>query len=129
MSLAGKGVLIVGPSGAGKSSLAAQLIVHGAGLICDDRLLLQREEGHVRMAAPPTAIAKLELRGMGLVPVSLCGPTPLSCILSLEASLGRLPPEETVTVFDQAIPLLRHPYSPDLAAKLFLWVRAGLPQT
>ncbi|WP_371157216.1 HPr kinase/phosphorylase [Jannaschia sp. 2305UL9-9] len=124
VAIAGQGVLIVGPSGAGKSGLAAQLIVQGGGLVCDDMVYL-RDAGETLMAsAPPNAPSLLELRGIGLVPQPLVPAAALALVVSLTASSTRLPQSATFDALGHRCPLVRHPYRFDLAAKVLLWLRS-----
>ncbi|MEL6586519.1 MAG: serine kinase [Pseudomonadota bacterium] len=112
--------MITGPSGAGKSGLAAQVLALGAALIADDLTILSRQGAHVLVSAPPDAPAMLEARGLGLVPTPLHPPVALSAIVILAPSAARLPEPEHMAVLETPIPVLRHPYRFDLAAKLRL---------
>lgn len=60
-------MLLRGPSGIGKSDLALRLIDHGAVLVADDQVLLERD-GDRLLASPPEMLAGLlEVRGLGIL--------------------------------------------------------------
>ena len=125
VSIDGRGLLIIGPAGAGKSSLAAQMIVAGAGLIADDLVMLRRHGGDLHLARPTDATASLELRGIGPSPVRPAMPVRCAGAVLLAPSLHRLPEPEIWTLLGTDLPLIRHPPTPDLYAKLIIWIRAG----
>ena len=64
------GILLLGDAGAGKSDLALRLIDEGAYLIADDRVNLRVEAGHLLASAPPALAGKIEVRGIGIVPLN-----------------------------------------------------------
>jgi HPr kinase/phosphorylase len=127
-----RGLLIAGPegasSGAGKSGLAAHLVAMGCDLVADDLCLLARAGAAVTAAPPPgrdPAGPTMELRGMGLATVPLAAPVPVAGMLLLAPSAARLPEPERTGLLGVAVPLLRHPYRFDAAAKALLWLRHG----
>ena len=65
----GIGILLRGASGSGKSSLALRLIEAGATLVADDRGYMRRENNTLHASCTPPLVGRLELRGLGLVPV------------------------------------------------------------
>ena len=67
IKLHNKGVLLMGPSGCGKSELALHLITMGARLIADDCVLF--DENTQRASCPDSLRNKLEMRGVGIVPI------------------------------------------------------------
>ena len=109
VALEERGLLILGPAGSGKSGLAAGMIALGAALVVDDLAILSGDAGRPRVAAPPDRPLRLELRGLGLV----------------EPPTAGLPEPASFTLFGHAVPLLRHPAHPDLAAKMMLWLGAS----
>ena len=125
VALGGHAVLLAGPSGAGKSSVAAGCLALGAGLVADDLCLLRPDEGGLVVSAPPTAPAAIEARGLGLLPVPLAGPARAVAILRLGPAEARLPPPRTERLAGHPLPLLRHPATPDLPAKVILLLRAA----
>ena len=62
-----KGVLLLGKSGSGKSELALHLLTMGAQLVADDCVLLDTQSR--RATCPPNLRNKIEMRGVGIVPV------------------------------------------------------------
>lgn len=121
--MAGRALAIAGPAGAGKSETAAQMMVAGAGLVIDDLTILSTVTGDVIASAPPAAVPGLELRGIGIVPVSLAPPAPLGGILWLAHAEGpRFPEPEFLNVGGVSVPMLRHPASAGLAAKMLVWI-------
>ncbi|UWQ17376.1 HPr kinase/phosphorylase [Jannaschia sp. M317] len=127
VSLRGRALLIVGPSGSGKSGCAAQLMGQGAELIVDDRVVLDRRGADLWASAPEGAPAAMELRGLGILPVPLAAAAPVQAAILLSDSPARLPEPEVWPLLGRSIPLLRHPASGDLAAKLLLWLRFAEP--
>ena len=126
-------ILLLGPSGSGKSDLALRLIDHGAKLICDDRVELTADEAGVWAAAPadlpPDLRGRLEVRGLGIVPVSfVAAPLRLHWVIELAtgATIERLPMAESRRILGCDVPLLRlDPFTASAPAKLRLAVRCG----
>ena len=107
----GAGVLLRGPSGSGKSDLALRLIDGGAELIADDGVELRRAGDRLIAAlpgqAPATLRGRLEVRGVGILPVASVPEAPLVLAVDLVAVVERLPEPETVQWLGIAIPVLR----------------------
>ncbi|MGB3407981.1 MAG: serine kinase [Jannaschia sp.] len=122
VEMAGRGLLILGPSGSGKSGLAAQLIRDGAGLVADDLVIVTREGPTLMLALPKDGPCLLELRGIGLAPMSISGPVVLHAALILGTSAARMPDPGTLDILGIEVPLMQHPYRFDLAAKLGIWL-------
>lgn len=93
------GVLLRGVSGAGKSLLALALLERwalkglAAGLVSDDRVILELVNGAIVMAAPPALAGLIELRGRGIVPSPSWGPARLDLVIDLVEDLVRMPEE------------------------------------
>lgn len=84
-------MLIDGASGAGKSDLALRLIDRGATLISDDYTLLQRS-GRELIASPPDTIAgRIEVRGLGVLPLPHVEKIPVALLVHLTESPERMP--------------------------------------
>ena len=91
VAIGGRGVLIVGRSGAGKSDLALRLIDRGAVLIADDRALVVREGGALIAKAPATMAGRIEVRGLGIVPVPHVSDVPVALVVRLADEDQRYP--------------------------------------
>ena len=98
-------VLIRGGSGSGKSALSIELIAWSrlrggfAGLIADDRVLVERRGGRLLARPHPQIAGMIEARGMGVLPMPFepCGVIHALVDLSAVALLARLPEEEAST--------------------------------
>jgi serine kinase of HPr protein (carbohydrate metabolism regulator) len=83
--------LIEGESGVGKSDLALRLIDRGAVLISDDYTLLQRA-GSELIASPPDTIAgRIEVRGLGVLPMPHVEKVPVALLVHLTDAPERMP--------------------------------------
>ena len=100
------------------------MLALGARLVADDLCILRREGARVVVARPHAAPAAMELRGIGIVPVDGVDRAPLRGVLLLEDSTARLPEGQTISLLDRPVPLLRHPYRFDVAAKATAWLRS-----
>lgn len=69
IAIDGRGVLLRGASGAGKSDLALRLIDQGADLVADDQVDLFDFDGRLTAAAPATIAGRMEVRGIGVIPM------------------------------------------------------------
>jgi hypothetical protein len=121
VAIGGRALLIEGPPGSGKSTLALALIDRGAGLIGDDAVTLVRTgiAGSERLIAspPPTIEGLLEVRGVGLIRLSLAAPAPVALILQLGGPQGQRLPETPLTrrtIGGVAVPVLA--FDPGLVA-------------
>lgn len=86
----GRGVLLRGPSGSGKSDLALRAVDAGAELVADDLVMLGLRGGRVWASPLPQAGGRLEVRGVGIVPLPALDGAPLVLIADLAAP-ERLP--------------------------------------
>ncbi|GAA0334070.1 HPr kinase/phosphatase C-terminal domain-containing protein [Sphingomonas oligophenolica] len=103
VAIDGHAVLLEGPSGAGKSDLALRLIDRGAVLVSDDYTLLTRSDG-LLLASPPATIAgRIEVRGVGILPLPHAGPISVAMIVRLDGHFERLP--EPVTRMIAGVPI------------------------
>lgn len=126
VSLAGRALLILGPSGSGKSALALELMALGAGLIADDRTVLNLRDGHPVASAPAALAGRIEARGVGILAAAPAPPAPVV----LAADLGqrereRLPPERRIDLLGVAIPLVHKVDGPHFPAALLQYLRGG----
>jgi serine kinase of HPr protein (carbohydrate metabolism regulator) len=99
-----RGVLIEGPSGAGKSDLALRCLDHGFRLVADDRVVTWVSGGQLFGRAPDVLAGQMEIRGLGIRPVSARPLAPIRLWIRLSAP-ERLPDLETVTHLGVEIPL------------------------
>ena len=128
----GRAALIVGPSGAGKSDLALRclalapspLIPGPARLVADDRVIIELQDGRLRVAAPETIGGRLEVRGLGIVEVPSVETADLVLIVDLTEAgpIERLPdPVPRRTILGVSLPVLRLPaFEASAPAKLLL---------
>lgn len=93
----GVGVLLRGPSGTGKSDLALRLIDGGAQLVSDDQTLLENDSGKLRMRTNAVLEGLLEVRGVGIFPVSSTQDATLGLVVDLlgpKDRISRMPEKE-----------------------------------
>lgn len=91
VAIDGKAVLITGLSGSGKSDLALRLIDRGAVLVSDDYTIVSRCDDGLTACAPSTIKGKMEVRGVGLLPMPVKDNIPIAMIIDLVAPVTRLP--------------------------------------
>jgi HPr kinase/phosphorylase len=130
VALGGDGILLRGPSGSGKSDLALRLIDEGARLVADDQTELERVGAGLEMRAPRTIAGRLEVRGLGIVPVPSLAAAQLHLVVDLVApdAVERLPEPLFCTLLGVSVPLLRlAPFAVSATAKLRLALRAYAP--
>jgi HPr kinase/phosphorylase len=126
VELGGTGVLLLGEPGSGKSDLALRLIDAGARLVADDRTELRRD-GVRLVASPPATIAgRMEVRGVGIVPLAHVAECVVGLAVDLVASerVERLPNAQNRTWLGIDVPLLAlAPFEASAPAKIRLAVR------
>ncbi len=122
-----EGLLLRGPSGAGKSDLALRLIDRGGWrLVADDRVVLTQTASGLALGAPAAIAGRLEVRGVGIVPVETAAAARLALVVDLvrREAVPRLPAPETVALGGQAVPHLRlHAFDAATPAKIALAFR------
>jgi len=94
VAIGDRAVLIEGASGAGKSDLALRLIDRGAVLISDDYTFLSRVGGALLASAPDTIAGKIEVRGLGILPVPHVDQVRVALIVRLTDAPERMPPSD-----------------------------------
>jgi HPr kinase/phosphorylase len=112
-------VFLRGLSGSGKSDLALRLIEGGGQLICDDQVHFERRQDKIFASPVETIRGLLEVRGVGLLHMTVADPSRLRLIIDLVAreDVPRLPEMETVDILGVAIPRFRL-YAFDVSAAL-----------
>lgn len=132
VALDGSAALLRGPSGSGKSDLALRLIDGGALLVADDLTLLIRVGDRLMARLPEGAPAetrgRLEVRGIGLLPVPAIESAPVGLVVELkpQSEIERLPAPAHWQCLGLELPLIAlDPMSASAAAKLRLVARAA----
>ncbi|NJC05913.1 serine kinase of HPr protein (carbohydrate metabolism regulator) [Sphingomonas kaistensis] len=107
VALDGRAVLISGISGSGKSDLALQLIDRGFTLVSDDQTIVQKRDARLYASAPSTIRGKLEIRGLGIVPMPVVEDVAVALVVELTNSIQRLPDESRErTICGLKVPLI-----------------------
>lgn len=91
VAVEGRVVLIAGISGSGKSDLALRLIDRGFTLVSDDQTIVQKRGSRLYATAPSTIRGKLEIRGIGIVPMATVEDLPVALVVELTSDVQRLP--------------------------------------
>ncbi|MEJ2119493.1 MAG: HPr kinase/phosphatase C-terminal domain-containing protein [Alphaproteobacteria bacterium] len=128
VALGDRGVLITGPSGSGKSDLALRLIDGGAKLVADDLTTLRIEDGGIIALAPPRLAGKLEVRGIGIMPVPSVPEVRLALAVALapSAEIERLPEPEAAQYLGLTLPRVTlDPFAASAPAKVRLALAAA----
>ncbi|MGH6947158.1 MAG: RNase adapter RapZ [Kiloniellales bacterium] len=130
------GVLLRGKPGAGKSDLALRLIDLGARLIADDQTALERREGAngpALIARAPAAIAdRLEVRGLGILPVAALAEVEVVLAVDLVAAsdVPRLPEPDEEEIAGVTLPRLAlDPFAASAPVKLRLALERSAGRT
>jgi serine kinase of HPr protein (carbohydrate metabolism regulator) len=107
VAIDGRAVLIAGISGSGKSDLALRLIDRGFTLVSDDQTIVQKRGDRLFASSPATIRGKLEIRGLGIVPMPVVEDLPVALIAELTSDIQRLPDDSRERVIcGLAIPLI-----------------------
>lgn len=126
-------VLLRGRSGSGRSDLALRLIDEGARLISDEQVELERRGDRlvamVPAAMPQHLVGRLEVRGLGIMPVPhATSPVQLGWVVDMTAidQIERLPAAAHATYLGIDIPAIQlDPTTVSATAKLRLAVKCG----
>jgi HPr kinase/phosphorylase len=126
VELGGTGVLLLGQSGSGKSDLALRLIDAGGRLVADDRTELQRDGARLIASPPATIAGRIEVRGVGIVPVAHVGQSVVGLAVDLvkPERVERLPSAQSRAWLGVEMPLLAlDPFEASAVAKIRLAAR------
>lgn len=104
VAIDGRAVLIEGISGAGKSDLALRLIDRGAVLVSDDYTVLEQSGDTLLASAPATIAGRIEVRGVGILPMPHVDGIPVALLVRLDHEIVRLPEIATRSVAGVPIP-------------------------
>ncbi|MCR9123875.1 MAG: HPr kinase/phosphatase C-terminal domain-containing protein [Phyllobacteriaceae bacterium] len=137
VSIDGKGVLITGASGAGKTALALTLIRRAktggfeAGLVADDRVILDGDGNGVLARCPAPLASKIEVRGWGIADAAnfAVDAARLSLLVRLVAPHDalRFAQDHHETVEGHRLACLRLPEGPAASAPTAIFAALGLP--
>ena len=114
VALGRRGVLLRGGAGSGKSDLALRFMAlpgEGAlcpGLVADDQVYVSANpDGTLTASAPPTIAGKIEVRGLGIMPVPFLPEAELVLVCDLVGGkdVPRMPPESEKTTVLAGVPL------------------------
>lgn len=132
IALRGRAALLRGPSGAGKSDLALRCMALGpsplipaqARLIADDRVVLHRDGDRIIARAPATIAGRIEVRGLGIVPLEAEAEARVVLLIDLKdkENIERMPPAgSTEEVLGVALPRLAlSPFEASAALKVLV---------
>jgi HPr kinase/phosphorylase len=98
IALCAKAAVLRSPSGSGKSDLALRFLFlppdqlgGRPALVADDQVILRKTKGRIIASCPPSIAGKIEVRGVGIVPIaSLEAMAELGLVVDLDSS-GKLP--------------------------------------
>ena len=132
VALGGTGLLLRGRPGIGKSDLALRLVDEGAALVADDLVQLSCRDGRLLARLPDEAPAetrgRLEVRGLGILPVHSVAEAPLGLVVELKApaEIDRMPePQHWICLGIQVPMIALDAWTASATAKLRLVARAA----
>lgn len=118
IALGDRAVLLRGPSGAGKSDLALRAMAAALGgfndtsfrLVGDDQVVVRGSGGGLMVQAHPRLAGLLEVRGLGILPVTHAAEAELVLIaeITVAGEIERLPdPWPSETLLGVSLPVMR----------------------
>ncbi len=122
----GAGAILRGPSGSGKSDLALRLIDRGAQLVSDDQTILFVEDGRLMAQSPAEIAGKMEVRGIGVIPVGPPVAAPVVLLIDLVdlEEVPRVPTYDRVELVGFKVPAIKlAPFELSAPAKVRLALR------
>lgn len=126
VAVAGRAALIRGASGSGKSALALQLLALGGALVADDRTLVWQAGRSLMTDAPEAIRGGIEARGVGILRAPPAGPHPAALLIDMdEPRAARLPEDESETILDITLPLVRGCDAAHFPASIYLYLMHG----
>ena len=136
VAIDGRGVLIRGPSGSGTTVLGLELVRRAraggliAGLVADDRTLVEIVEHSLVANCPAPILGKVEIRGFGIVDAGDLGAGPVRLVLVADLvaaeAAERFGRDLTAELSGLAIPALRLPAGPSPSAAGAILAALGL---
>ena len=108
IAIGGRAVLLHGRSGSGKSDLALRLIDRGARLVSDDYTVVRRVGDGLVASAPANIADRIEVRGIGIVPMEAVESAPVALMALLDELVERMPDDRPATrpVAGLALPVI-----------------------
>jgi HPr kinase/phosphorylase len=123
VAIDGRAVLLRGPSGSGKSDLALRVVEAGGHLVSDDQTILIREHDSLIATCPDPIAGQIEVRGVGIIPVSTVRRAPLALVMDLVSGdqIDRFPELRNCRYLQIDVPLMNiAPFEISAAAKVRL---------
>lgn len=132
VALDGLGLLLRGRPGIGKSDLALRLVDEGARLVSDDLVQIERRDGRLMArlpdGAPPETSGRVEVRGLGILPVPSVAEAALALVVELkpQGEIDRLPEPKRWSCLGVELPVVEiDPRTASATAKLRLVARSA----
>lgn len=120
----GHAILIRGASGSGKSGLALELMARGGTLVADDRVILTLTSKGIELSAPDPIKGLIEARGVGILNAQVATGAILACVVDLDQiETDRLPPERSIDLLGQSVPLLHNAAHASFPAALVQYIK------
>mgnify|MGYP001162299254 CR=1 FL=1 len=129
VELGGKAVLIKGKSGSGKSSLALKLVILGANLVADDRVLVFLNNKKIFLKAPKTLPTGIEIRGLGILNAPICAQAPLALVVNLDETESQRFPDlsrKKIIIEGSSFPFLDFKGIRDQSSAIFALLKYGV---